>query len=125
MAPRLLVAIIIVCLPLAHRSAPHEATSGASSEHLHFLRRAEESTNTHATEESSGGGEAALEKLNPVALMSIIVALFAFLVVWETVGGLERAARFWEKWEGTEPPERSGEPGLDGVVNGVEGEREA
>lgn len=52
------------------------------------------------------------------------MALIVFVVLWETVGGLERGARFWETWEGTEPPERSGEPGLDGVVGGVGGEKD-
>ena len=50
------------------------------------------------------------EQLNPVQLLSAVMALFAFVVIWETVGGLQKGARVFEKWEGRNmrPEEESG-----------------
>jgi hypothetical protein len=124
MLPRLLVAIIIVLLPLAHRNPPLEGSSESSRERLRFLFRRAEGSPGGESSDASAEEEASLEKLSSVALVSIIMALFVFLVLWETIGGLERGAKFWEAWEGTEPPGRDGEPGLDGVVSGVEGEKD-
>ena len=46
------------------------------------------------------------EQLNPVQLLSIVMALFASVVIWETVGGLQKGARVYEKWDGRNmPPE--------------------
>ena len=53
------------------------------------------------------------EQLNPVQLLSIVMALFAFVVIWETVGGLQKGARAYEKWEGRNMPREEGR-GLDG-----------
>jgi low temperature requirement protein LtrA len=53
------------------------------------------------------------EQLNPVQLLSIVMALFAFVVIWETVGGLQKGARVYEKWEGRNMPQE-GDSGLDG-----------
>jgi low temperature requirement protein LtrA len=53
------------------------------------------------------------EQLNPVQLLSIVMALFAIVVIWETVGGLQKGARVYEKWDGRNmPPEE--ESDLDG-----------
>lgn len=53
------------------------------------------------------------EQLNPVQLLSAVMALLAFVVIWETVGLLQKGARVYEKWEGRNEPlvENSG---LDG-----------
>lgn len=50
------------------------------------------------------------EKLNATQLMGIIVALFGFLVVWETVGGLLKGACFWEPWTDRHAPKEAVEP---------------
>jgi low temperature requirement protein LtrA len=52
------------------------------------------------------------EQLNPVQLLSIVMALFAFVVIWETVGGLQNGARVYEKWEGRNMP-REEDSGVD------------
>jgi hypothetical protein len=44
------------------------------------------------------------DELNPVQLLSIVMALFAFTVIWETVGGLQKGARIYEKWDGRNKP---------------------
>lgn len=44
------------------------------------------------------------ERFDPVKLLSTVMGLFAFVVVWETVGGLMKGAKVYEKWEGTDPP---------------------
>lgn len=43
--------------------------------------------------------------LDVTAIMSIIMSLMAFCVVWENITSLMRSARFWEKWENTRYPE--------------------
>lgn len=43
--------------------------------------------------------------LDLTAIMSIIMALMAFCVIWENITSLMRCARFWEKWEHTRYPE--------------------
>jgi low temperature requirement protein LtrA len=53
------------------------------------------------------------EQLNSVQLLSVVMALFAFVVVWETVGGLQKGARVYEKWEGRNMPQ-----GEDGRLDG-------
>jgi low temperature requirement protein LtrA len=44
------------------------------------------------------------EHFGPVRLLSTIVGLFAFVVFWETIGGLMKGARVYESWEGRNPP---------------------
>jgi len=44
------------------------------------------------------------EHFGPVKLLSTAMGLFAFVVVWETIGGLNKGAKVYEKWEGTNPP---------------------
>jgi hypothetical protein len=61
MAPRLLAAIAIICLPLA-------------------------------------------KNLDITKILSIIMALFVFIVLWETITGLRRGSKFWENWVDTNPP---------------------
>jgi hypothetical protein len=61
---RPIVAVIIICLPLAH-------------------------------------------DLDITSIMSIIMALLVFCVVWENITSLMRGAKFWESWEGTEYPKSS------------------
>lgn len=56
MAPRLVCAIILACIPLA-------------------------------------------ENLDPTQLLSVVTGLFLFIVVWETVGSLERCAKLVESWK--------------------------
>jgi low temperature requirement protein LtrA len=41
---------------------------------------------------------------NTVKLLSTVMGLFAFVVVWETIGGLMKGAKVYERWEGTDPP---------------------
>lgn len=53
------------------------------------------------------------EQLNPVQLLSVVMALFAFVVIWETVGGLQKGARLYEKWEGRNMS-RDHDSGLEG-----------
>lgn len=38
-------------------------------------------------------------RLNAVQLLSTVMGLFAFVVVWETVGGLLKGAKIYEKWD--------------------------
>ncbi len=44
------------------------------------------------------------EQLGPVELLSTVMTLFAFVVIWETVGGLQKGARVYEKWDGRNFP---------------------
>ena len=44
------------------------------------------------------------EQLNTVQLLSIVMALFSFTVIWETLGGLLKGAKVWESWEGRNMP---------------------
>jgi len=39
-----------------------------------------------------------------VKLLSTVMGLFAFVVIWETVGGLMKGAKVYERWEGTNAP---------------------
>ncbi|XMA16200.1 hypothetical protein WAI453_008991 [Rhynchosporium graminicola] len=43
--------------------------------------------------------------LDLTSFLSIIMALFAFLVLWEHVTSLMRGAKFWERWENTAYPD--------------------
>jgi hypothetical protein len=45
--------------------------------------------------------------LDLTAVLSIIMSLFSFCLVWENVTALRRDAQFWETWENTQPPERN------------------
>jgi hypothetical protein len=56
MAPRLICAIILACIPLA-------------------------------------------DNLDPTQLLSVVTGLFLFLVIWETIGSLERCAKLVESWK--------------------------
>lgn len=47
--------------------------------------------------------------LNTTELMGIVAGLFAFALVWETVGGLTKDFHILESWEGRHGPEVSGE----------------
>jgi len=40
--------------------------------------------------------------LNPTQLLSIPTGLLLFLVIWETIGSLERGARPFESWKDAE-----------------------
>ncbi|KAJ5092442.1 hypothetical protein NUU61_007312 [Penicillium alfredii] len=44
--------------------------------------------------------------LDATEILSIIMALFVFCVIWETVTSLRKGAHFWEKWEETQYPEK-------------------
>ena len=44
------------------------------------------------------------DHFTPVKLLSTAMGLFAFVVFWETIGGLMKGARVYEKWEGRNPP---------------------
>lgn len=56
--------------------------------------------------------------LDATSVLSIIMALFVFTLIWETVTSLKKGACFWETWTDTEYPEKSGEhePKTEGVV---------
>lgn len=45
--------------------------------------------------------------LDVTEVLSIIMALFAFTVLWENITSLQRGAKFWESWEGTDYPKAS------------------
>ncbi|OCK84572.1 hypothetical protein K432DRAFT_344825 [Lepidopterella palustris CBS 459.81] len=60
------------------------------------------------------------ERLDPTQLLSITAGLFVFLVLWETVGSLERGAGIFEPWTETEV-EQEGEVVLP--VNVVDAEK--
>lgn len=44
--------------------------------------------------------------LNATEVLSIIMAMFVFCLIWETVASLRKGACFWEKWTDTEYPEK-------------------
>ena len=44
------------------------------------------------------------ETFDPVMLLSTAMGLFAFVVVWESVGALIKGARVYEKWGEQNPP---------------------
>ncbi|RBR05756.1 hypothetical protein FVER53590_09493 [Fusarium verticillioides] len=53
--------------------------------------------------------------LNAESFMFIIMALFAFLLIWETIGGLSRTSKFFEPWTNRNPPpEEDDRDGLAG-----------
>ncbi|PLB43630.1 hypothetical protein P170DRAFT_393489 [Aspergillus steynii IBT 23096] len=45
------------------------------------------------------------DSLDITAMMSILMALVAFCLIWENVTSLRRDAKIWERWENTEYPE--------------------
>ncbi|KAK6544218.1 hypothetical protein TWF694_000921 [Orbilia ellipsospora] len=45
--------------------------------------------------------------LSLTVIMSIIMSLFVFCVIWENLTSLSRGAKFWESWEGTDYPKDS------------------
>ncbi|KAM0453468.1 hypothetical protein ACHAPV_006250 [Trichoderma viride] len=47
--------------------------------------------------------------LSTTDFMAIVMSLFAFLVIWETVGGLLKGAQVFEPWSERNPPIRDGE----------------
>lgn len=47
------------------------------------------------------------EHFNPVQLLSTVMGLFLFVTVWETVGGLMKGVKVYEKWDARNPPEKS------------------
>lgn len=44
--------------------------------------------------------------LNATEVLSIVMAMFVFCLVWETVASLRKGACFWEAWTDTEYPEK-------------------
>jgi len=61
--------------------------------------------------------------LDITSFLSIIMALIAFIVIWENITSLMRGAKFWEKWEDTRyPDEESREPKVSRAGTG-EGEK--
>lgn len=47
------------------------------------------------------------DHLSTVQYMVIVMCLFAFVVLWETVGSLMRGAKVFESWEGRDPPKKA------------------
>ncbi|KIW05434.1 uncharacterized protein PV09_03944 [Verruconis gallopava] len=47
------------------------------------------------------------DHLGITSITSIIMALFALTVLYENITSLQRGAKFWEKWEGTDYPKPS------------------
>lgn len=47
--------------------------------------------------------------LDAESFMFIVMALFAFLLIWETVGGLNKTAKVFEPWHQRHPPVMNGE----------------
>jgi hypothetical protein len=45
--------------------------------------------------------------LDITSILSIIMALIVSCVIWENVTSLMRGAKFWEKWENTQYPEKA------------------
>lgn len=45
--------------------------------------------------------------LGATSTLSIIMALFVFCTLWETIASLHKGACFWEKWEDTQYPEKN------------------
>ncbi|KAL7795959.1 bacterial low temperature requirement A domain-containing protein [Trichoderma ceciliae] len=52
---------------------------------------------------------ATVDHLSTTNFMAIVMSLFAFLVVWETIGGLFKGAQFFEPWTDRHPPLGDGE----------------
>lgn len=50
--------------------------------------------------------------LNTVEFMLIVTGLFAFLLLWETIGGLAKNARIFEPWDARHPPAEDDEEHL-------------
>lgn len=48
--------------------------------------------------------------LDATEVLSIIMALFMFTLIWETVTSLKKGACFWENWTDTDYPEKPAEP---------------
>ncbi|CAI7612174.1 unnamed protein product [Penicillium bialowiezense] len=48
--------------------------------------------------------------LDATEVLSIIMALFVFTLIWETVTSLKKGACFWENWTDTDYPEKPAEP---------------
>ena len=44
------------------------------------------------------------DRLNTVEFMAVVMSLFVFVLMWETVGGLNKDARIWESWDGRNAP---------------------
>lgn len=44
-------------------------------------------------------------RLDATQFLAIIMALFAFLTLWETIGGLLKGATLFEPWTERDPPE--------------------
>ncbi|KJZ73492.1 hypothetical protein HIM_07048 [Hirsutella minnesotensis 3608] len=51
------------------------------------------------------GLPAASEHLTTTQFMGIVMALFGFLTVWETVGGLKKGSAIFEPWKDMSPPQ--------------------
>jgi hypothetical protein len=47
------------------------------------------------------------EHLGATSILSIIMALFVFCTLWETITSLRKGAYFWERWEDTQYPEKT------------------
>ena len=47
--------------------------------------------------------------LNATDVLSIIMALFVFTLIWETVTPLKKGSCFWETWTDTDYPEEKPE----------------
>lgn len=48
------------------------------------------------------------DHLNTTQFVCTVMALFAVVTLWETVGGLMKGASIFESWEGRHPPEENG-----------------
>lgn len=44
--------------------------------------------------------------LGATSILSIIMSLFVFCTIWETITSLRKGACFWEKWEDIQYPEK-------------------
>lgn len=44
------------------------------------------------------------EELNTVEFMAIVMSLFVFVTLWETIGGLAKGARVYESWDARHRP---------------------
>ncbi|KAF7542906.1 hypothetical protein G7046_g10093 [Stylonectria norvegica] len=53
------------------------------------------------------------EHLNAEHFMFLVMGLFAFLLLWETIGGLMKNATLFEPWHGRHPPAQDGTESLD------------
>lgn len=52
------------------------------------------------------------DSLSVEEFMLIIAALFSFMLVWETVGGLSQEVRIFEPWTGRNPPDEVDDGGI-------------